>query len=43
MGEPKRHVWIPDAGHNDIFEVAGDQIRRELLSFEKRLSGEPGR
>lgn len=43
MGEPKRHVWIPDAGHNDIFEVAGDQIRRELLSFEKRLSGEPRR
>jgi hypothetical protein len=43
MAEPKRHVWIPEVGHNDIFAVAGDQIRREILSFEKRLTGAPAR
>ncbi len=43
MAEPKRHVWIPEVGHNDIFAVAGDQIRREIVSFGKRLAGEPAR
>ena len=35
--EPKRHVWIEGAGHNDIFELAGDKILNEIRDFEKVL------
>ncbi len=31
--EPKISSWIDGAGHNDIFEVAGDRIVRELKSW----------
>jgi hypothetical protein len=35
--EPKRHVWIEGANHNDIFALAGDRIAKELLDFENSL------
>jgi fermentation-respiration switch protein FrsA (DUF1100 family) len=34
---PKRAVWIEGAGHNDIFDRAGDRILRELVAFETSL------
>jgi hypothetical protein len=35
--EPKRAVWIEGAKHNDIFDLAGDRILRELVSFGATL------
>lgn len=37
LPEPKRHVWIEGAGHNDIFHVAGNSILREIVAFERNL------
>ena len=31
--EPKRALWIDDAGHNDLWLVAGDRIRQALREF----------
>jgi fermentation-respiration switch protein FrsA (DUF1100 family) len=39
--EPKRAVWIDGAGHNDIFDLAGDRILREISTFEKSLPAPP--
>lgn len=33
LPEPKRHLWIDGARHNDIFQRAGGQILREIQSF----------
>jgi len=35
--EPKRHVWIAGAHHNDVFAVAGARFFSELADFEKSL------
>jgi fermentation-respiration switch protein FrsA (DUF1100 family) len=35
--EPKRHVWIEHAGHNDIFQIAGPEIVHEISSFAQTL------
>jgi hypothetical protein len=40
---PKRAVWIEGAGHNDIFDRAGDRILRELVTFETGLPMPPVR
>ncbi len=37
LPEPKRHVWIAGAGHNDIFQRAGGQILREIGAFADGL------
>lgn len=34
---PKTPVWIEGAGHNDIFERAGERILGEMGNFEKAL------
>lgn len=34
---PKRPVWIEGAGHNNIFQVAGGQIMREIVAFAQTL------
>lgn len=34
---PKRSDWIAGAGHNDIFEVAGDRIMRDIREFAQSL------
>jgi len=39
--EPKRAVWIKGAKHNDIFEIAGERILREIGAFEKTLPAPP--
>jgi fermentation-respiration switch protein FrsA (DUF1100 family) len=39
--EPKRSVWIEGAGHNDIFEVAGERILYELKIFTQNFSIPP--
>ena len=39
--EPKRSLWVPDAGHNDLPEVAGaryDDAIRSFLSLSNLLS-----
>ena len=33
--EPKRFLWVDDAGHNDLEEVAGDSYMRALRDFLK--------
>ena len=38
---PKRSDWIAGAGHNDIFEVAGARILRDIQEFEKGLPASP--
>lgn len=35
--EPKRHVWFDRVGHNDIYEVAGEEIVREITAFAQTL------
>jgi len=37
LPEPKRHLWIAGAGHNDIFRRAGGQILREIGAFAGSL------
>jgi fermentation-respiration switch protein FrsA (DUF1100 family) len=39
--QPKRSLWIAGAGHNDVFDLAGDRILRELMAFEKILLAPP--
>lgn len=34
---PKRSLWIDGAGHNDLWLVAGDRLRREVLDFADSL------
>src|SRR5690606_6676732 len=34
----KRFLEIPDAGHNDLFSVAGDQIDEEIQTFTLRVN-----
>ena len=41
--EPKRAVWIEGAGHNDIFELAGEKILGEIGAFEKPLPAPPAK
>jgi fermentation-respiration switch protein FrsA (DUF1100 family) len=35
--EPKRHLWVPEAGHNNIISTAGDRYWRELAEFAASL------
>lgn len=37
LPEPKRHVWVDGAGHNNIFQRAGGQILREIRAFAAGL------
>lgn len=37
LPEPKRHVWLEHVGHNNIFAIAGGEILREIVAFEKSL------
>ena len=34
----KDFILIPDAGHNDLFEVAGDEIIQRIAEFSRRVS-----
>lgn len=34
----KAFILIPEAGHNDLFEVAGDDIIRRIAEFSRRVS-----
>ncbi|MCS6792054.1 MAG: alpha/beta hydrolase [Oscillatoriaceae bacterium SKYG93] len=39
--EPKRYFWVEGAGHNDVFEVAGDryfQVLREFVQLVNKHS-----
>ena len=35
--EPKRCLWVPGAGHNNVISVAGDRYWRELDAFAASL------
>ncbi len=35
--EPKQHLWVPAAGHNDLLWVAGDRYRRALDEFVRLI------
>jgi abhydrolase domain-containing protein 17 len=35
--EPKLSLWVRDAGHNDLAEIAGKNYDRSLLSFQKLI------
>jgi abhydrolase domain-containing protein 17 len=35
--EPKMSLWVADAGHNDLADVAGDRYNRSLLSFRQLI------
>ncbi len=35
--EPKQHLWIPGAGHNDLLWVAGDRYREALDEFVRLI------
>ncbi len=35
--EPKQHLWVPGAGHNDLVWVAGDRYRRALDEFVRLI------
>jgi alpha-beta hydrolase superfamily lysophospholipase len=39
--EPKRASWIEGAGHNDLLEMAGERILRELTGFGHNLPRPP--
>lgn len=42
--EPKRHLWLPEAGHNNFTEYAGDRYWQALREFSElcaRTSGRP--
>lgn len=36
--EPKRHLWVEDAGHNDLEEVAGSDYWDAIKSFTELLN-----
>lgn len=36
--EPKRAVWVDEAGHNDLWLVAPDRLAREVRAFADALS-----
>lgn len=38
LAADKRFSIIPGAGHNDLFEVAGDDIIRQVAEFARRVS-----
>ena len=38
--EPKQSLWVPEAGHNDFTEVAGERLRQALLSFQALVKQE---
>ncbi len=35
--EPKQHLWVPAAGHNDLLWVAGDRYREALDEFVRLI------
>ena len=35
--EPKRSLWVPDAGHNNVISTAGDPYWRAVLEFAATL------
>ena len=35
--EPKQHLWVPGAGHNDLLWVAGDRYREALDEFVRLI------
>ncbi len=35
--EPKQHLWVPAAGHNDLLWVAGDRYRQALEEFVRLI------
>lgn len=35
--EPKMHYWVPNAGHNDLFYVAGDEYWKQVNEFIKLI------
>lgn len=35
--EPKQHLWVPGAGHNDLLWVAGDRYRESLDEFVRLI------
>jgi len=37
--EPKRSLWIDEAGHNDLWLVAADRVARAVLEFAASLPG----
>lgn len=41
LPEPKRHIWMLDVGHNDVFRSAGEQILQEIRSFAEGLPAPP--
>ena len=38
-GEPKLHVWVDEAGHNDLWLVAHDRIAAALRELTAAISG----
>jgi abhydrolase domain-containing protein 17 len=36
--DPKISLWVADAGHNNLTEVAGNRYRQTLLSFQQLVS-----
>lgn len=35
--EPKCHLWVPDAGHNNVISTAGDRYWRAIADFAASL------
>lgn len=35
--QPKQFLWVEQAGHNDVVEVAGERYRQALQTFVKQL------
>jgi fermentation-respiration switch protein FrsA (DUF1100 family) len=40
--EPKSHLWVEGANHNDVEEVAGDSYIKTIQTFAASLSGAAG-
>jgi len=38
--DPKRNLWVAEAGHNDLSWVAGDQLRQSLQSFQELVASQ---
>lgn len=43
LPEPKRNVWLPGVGHNDIFAKAGRKMLKDIVAFAETLPAETKR